>query len=153
MSRKPTASDAQLILQLYDLRREAEMRKARNWWLVNFWPMTADEFMKVATGLGTEENAWFRQVAGYWDMAASLVLHGILHPDLFLEGGSSGEMVFLFAKIQPILKEVREKMQAPGLFLNVEKVIMGSKTGRDRLKIIGARVQARRKAMAEAKAS
>jgi hypothetical protein len=31
MARKPTAEDARLILQLYDLRREAEMRKARHW--------------------------------------------------------------------------------------------------------------------------
>jgi len=151
---KPTVADAQLILKLYDLRREAEMRKARSWWLVTFWPMTADEVVKVASALGTDENAWFRQVAGYWDMAASFVNRGILNADLFLEGGSSGEMVFLFAKIQPILKETREKMNAPTLFRNVEKAIMGSKSGRERLKLIGARVQARRKAMAEgAKAS
>ena len=151
---KPTAADAQLILKLYDLRREAEMRKARSWWLVTFWPMTADDIVKVASALGTDENAWFRQVAGYWDMAASFVNRGILNADLFLEGGSSGEMVFLFAKIQPILKETREKMKAPTFFRNVEKVIMGSKSGRERLKLIGARVQARRKAMAEgAKAS
>ena len=50
---KPTAADAQLILKLYDLRREAEMRKARNWWMVTFWPKSADDFMKVATALGT----------------------------------------------------------------------------------------------------
>ena len=151
---RPTAADAQLILKLYDLRREPEMRKARSWWLVTFWPMTADDIIKVASALGTDENAWFRQVAGYWDMAASFVNRGILNADLFLEGGSSGEMVFLFAKIQPILKETREKMKAPTLFGNVETVIMGSKSGRERLKLIGARVQARRKAMAEgAKAS
>ena len=52
MSRKPTATDAQLILQLYDLRREAEIRKARKWWTVNFWPNTAEDFMKVADGAG-----------------------------------------------------------------------------------------------------
>ena len=151
---RPTAADAQLILKLYDLRREPEMRKARSWWLVTFWPMTADDIIKVASALGTDENAWFRQVAGYWDMAASFVNRGILNADLFLEGGSSGEMVFLFAKIQPILKETREKMKATTLFRNVEKVIMGSKSGQERLKLIGARVQARRKAMAEgAKAS
>ena len=150
MPTKPTAADAQLILQLYDLRREAEMRKARNWWLVNFWPQTADDFIKVATALGTQENNWLRQVAGYWDMAAALVLHGTVHPDLFLEGGVSGEMVFLYAKLQPILKDLREKMQSPGLFSNVEKVIMSSETGRERLKTIEARVAARRKMMAEA---
>ncbi len=149
MAKKPTASDAQLILQLYDLRREAEMRKARNWWLVDFWPNTPEDFIKVSSAMGTQENAWFRQVAGYWDMASSLVVHGTIHPDLFLEGGFSGEMFFIFAKIQPMLKELRAKMQSPGLFRNVENVIMSSKAGRERLKLISSRVASRRKAMAE----
>ena len=52
MSKKPTAADAQLIIQLYDLRREAEMRKARNWWFGEFWPQNADDFLKVAVGHG-----------------------------------------------------------------------------------------------------
>ena len=150
MANSATAADAQVILQLYDLRREAEMRKARNWVLVTFWPQTADDFIKIANNLGTQENAWLRQVGGYWDMAAAMVLHGAIHPDLFVEGGVSGEMFFIYAKIQPILKELREKMQSPGLFSNVEKVIMGSKAGRERLKTITARVEARRKAMAKA---
>jgi len=150
MPKKPTAEDAQLILQLYDLRREAEMRKARNWWLVEFWPQTADDFIKVATALGTQENNWLRQVAGYWDMAAALVLHRTIDSDLFLEGGVSGEMFFLYAKLQPILKDLREKMQSPALFSNVEKVIMSSTTGRERLKMVEARVAARRKMMSEA---
>jgi hypothetical protein len=153
MAKKPTAADAQLILQLYDLRREAELRKARNWWVVTFWPQTADDFIKIATALGTQENNWLRQAGGYWDLAAALVLHGTIHPDLFLEGGSSGEMFFMYAKILPILKELRDKMQSPGLFSNVEKVIMSTKAGRERLKTITARVESRRKAMAEAKAS
>jgi len=149
MAKKPTPADAQLILELYDLRREAELRKARNWWVVDFWPNTADDFLKVAWAMGTQENAWFRQVSGYWDMASSFVVHGALHPDLFLEGGFSGEMFFIFAKIQPILKELREKMQSPGLFRNVETAIMGSKAGRERLKMTSTRIAARRKAMAE----
>jgi hypothetical protein len=69
---------------------------------------------------------------------------------LFAEGGVSGEMFFLYAKMQPILKDVREKMQSPGLFSNVEKVIMQSEAGRERLKTVSTRVAARRKAMAEA---
>ncbi|HUE51810.1 MAG TPA: hypothetical protein VMO80_05695 [Terriglobales bacterium] len=150
MSKEPTATDAELILKLYDLRREAEMRKARDWWVVKFWPQTADDFIKVANALGTQENNWLRQVGGYWDMAAALVLHGTIHPELFVEGGVSGEMFFLYAKMQPILKDVREKMQSPGLFSNVEKVIMQSEAGRERLKTVSARVAARRKAMAEA---
>ena len=150
MSKKPTAADAELILKLYDLRREAEMRKARDWWVVKFWPQNADEFVKIANALGSQENNWLRQVGGYWDMAAAMVLHGAINSELFLEGGVSGEMFFLYAKIQPILKDVREKMQSPGLFSNVEKVIMSSKTGRERLKMVSARVATRRKALAEA---
>ena len=147
---KPTSADAGLVLKLYDLRREPEMRKARNWWLVTFWPQSADEFIKIANALGTQENNWLRQVGGYWDMAASLVLHGTINAELFLEGGISGEMVFLYAKCQPFLKELREKMQSPGLFRNVEQVILGSKAGRERLKLVSARVEARRKAMTQA---
>ncbi len=64
MPKKPTPADADLILKLYDLRREAEIRKARNWWLADFWPETADDFMKIAQALGTQENNWLRQVGG-----------------------------------------------------------------------------------------
>ena len=76
MAKKATAEDARLVLKLYDLRREAEMRKARHFMTAEFWPKDADEFIKVANALGTQENAWLRQVGGYWDMAAALVLHG-----------------------------------------------------------------------------
>ena len=146
---KATAADAQLILKLYDLRREAELRKARNWWLGTFWPQTADDVIKVANAFGSQENNWFRQVAGYWDMAAALVLHGTINPNLFVEGGISGEMFFIYAKLQPFLKELRQKMQS-----NVEKVATGSKAARDRLKWVTGRVEARRKDMvAGAKAS
>jgi hypothetical protein len=69
MSKKATASDAQIVMHLYDLRREAEMRKARSWWLGEFWPQSADDFMKVAGAMGTQENNWLRQVGGYWSMA------------------------------------------------------------------------------------
>jgi hypothetical protein len=62
-------------------------------------------------------------------------------------------MFFIFAKIQPMLKELRQKMQSPGLFRNVENVIMSTKAGRERLKLVSGRVASRRKAMAEAKAS
>lgn len=149
MSQTPTTADAELILKLYDLRREAEIRKARNWWL-GFWPESADEVLKIAMALGTQENAWMRQVGGYWEMAASFVLHGTLNRDLFLEGSFSGEMFFIFAKIEPFLKEVREKTQNPNVFGNVEKVIMTSKGGPERLKQTQERIAAVRKAAAKA---
>ncbi|MGH9500769.1 MAG: DUF4760 domain-containing protein [Terriglobales bacterium] len=149
MPNTPTTADAELIIKLYDLRREAEIRKARNWWL-GFWPESADDILKVAKALGTQENAWLRQVGGYWEMATSFVLHGALSRDLFLEGSFSGEMFFTFAKIEPFLKELREKMQNPKLFGNVEKVIMTSQGGPERLKQTQQSQAAMRKAKAAA---
>ena len=153
MSKKATASDAQLILQLYDLRREAEMRKARNWWIGEFWPQSADDFLKVAFAMGTQENNWLRQVSGYWSMAASFVLHGAVSEELFIQPAVSGEMVFVFAKVQPFLKELREKSGDPQLFGNIEKVITGSKFGRERLKLTLKRVETMREKRTLAKAS
>src|ERR1700689_2870985 len=113
-NKKMTHADAQLILQLYDLRREAELRKARNWITGEFLPHSADDFMKVLYARGTDENAWLRQVTSYWDMVAGIVLHGGLHEDLFFSPGmGSNEMLFIFAKVYPFLKEIREKMQSP----------------------------------------
>ena len=149
MPKKPTPADAKLILKLYDLRREAEIRKARNWWLVDFWPETADDFMKVAQAFGTQENAWLRQVAGYWELAASLVIHGAVNETLFLEPAFSGEMFLIFAKLHPFLKNVREKMQNPRMLANIEKVIMKSKATQERLKLVEQRLAARRKQMKE----
>jgi hypothetical protein len=141
MAKKPTAADAQLILQLYDLRREAEMRKARNWWAADFFPENADEFVKVARAMGTQENNWLRQVSGYWGLAASFVLQGVLNEELFLQPGFSGEMFLIYAKLQPFIKELREKTGDPHVFLNVEKVITHTKWGRDRLQFMLKRVE------------
>jgi hypothetical protein len=149
MPKKPTTADAELILKLYDLRREAEIRKARNWWFVNFWPENADDFMKIALAAGTQENNWLRQVAGYWELAASLVVHGTLNETLFLEPAFSGEMFLIFAKIHPFLKEVREKTQNPRMLANVENVIKKSKASRERLNFVEQRMAARRKQMKE----
>ncbi|MGA2263084.1 MAG: hypothetical protein ABSH28_16835 [Acidobacteriota bacterium] len=152
MPKKPTAADAELILKLFDLRREAEIRKARNWWFVDFWPDNADEFMKIAMAAGTRENNWLRMVGGYWDLAASLVVHGALNEALFLEPSFSGEMFLVFGKIHPFLKELREKTQNPHMMANIETVIKKSKAGRDRLKFFEQRLAARRKMMKEAAA-
>jgi len=152
MSSTPTTADAELIVKLYDLRREAEIRKARNWWL-GFWPESADDILKIATALGTQENAWLRQVGGYWEMAASFVLHGTLNRDLFLEPGFSGEMFVFFGKVEPFLKEVREKMQNPAIFGNVEKLIATSEGGPERLTQTQERIAMLRKAAQSVKAA
>ena len=150
MSKKPTSADAELILQLYDLRREAEIRKARNWWLVTFWPENAEDFMKVGSAMGTQENNWLRQAAGYWSMSASLVLSGAINQELFLDPSVSGEMFFIFAKVKPFLGELRTKMKNPRMFANIEKLINSTKQGREWLKYVEGQVAARRDAMAKA---
>lgn len=152
MSITPTTADAELIMKLYDLRREAEIRKARNWW-IGFWPESADDILKIATALGSQENAWLRQVGGYWEMAASFVLHGTLNRELFLEPSFSGEMFVIFGKVEPFVKELREKMQNPAIFANVEKLIATSEGAPARLKQTQERLAMFRKAAQSAKAA
>jgi hypothetical protein len=151
MAKKATAADAQLILQLYDLRREAEMRKARHWWVGEFFPQSADDFLKVAWAMGTPENNWLRQVGGYWGMASSFVLQGVLNEELFLQPACSGEMFLMFAKVYPFLKDLREKMGDPQSFRNIEKVITSTKWGRERLQFSIKRVETMRQKAAERK--
>jgi hypothetical protein len=153
MAKRPTSADAELILKLYYLRRETEMRKARQWWLGEFFPENADDFLKVAWAMGTQENNWLRQVGGYWSMAASFVLQGALNEELFIQPAVSGEMYFLLAKVHPFLKELREKLGDPHFFGNIEKLVMRSKFGRERLKFTLKRVETLRQKRAERKTS
>jgi hypothetical protein len=152
MPKKPTAADAQLILQLYDLRREAEMRKARNWWFTGFWPRNADDYLKVATAMNTQENNWLRQVHGYWAMAASFVALGALNEELFLKPSVSGEMFLILAKVYPFLKELREKLGDQNVYVDIEKVATHTKWGRDRLQFMIKRVEMMREKAAANKA-
>jgi hypothetical protein len=144
MPRKPTIEDARLILELYNLRREAELRKARQWWLMTFLPKSADDFVRVATAMGSEENNWLRQVGSYWGIAVSFVLNGVVSEKLFFQLAFCGELYFIFAKVRPFLKEIREKMNNPELFLNMEKAILGSKIARAQFAKVEARVTAMR---------
>jgi hypothetical protein len=145
MPKKPTSDDAQLILQLYDFRRETEMRKARTWW-ATFSPRSADDVIQVMNNSSSQENAWFRQVSGYWDMASVLVLSGALNEDLFTD--INGEMWFIYAKVSPFIEELRKKSQRPQLFARIEKLAKKSKVGRERLKTMENQFAARRKAVA-----
>ena len=150
MAKKATIADAQLIVQLYDLRRESEMRKARNWWAGEFFPQNADDFLKVAWAMGTQENAWLRQVGGYWGMVASFVNQGALNEQLFLAPGFSGEMFLIYAKIHPFIKELRVKLNDPNAFRELETAAMRTKWGRDRLQFMIQRVAAMREKLASA---
>ena len=152
MSKKATVADAQLIVQLYDLRREAEMRKARHWWGMDFFPQNADDFLKIAWAMGTQENNWLRQVGGYWGMVASFVNNGALNEDLFLAPGFSGEMFLIYAKIHPFVKDLRQKLNDPNAFKDVETAVTRTKWGRDRLQFMIKRVETMREKRAQLKA-
>ncbi|HYL83071.1 MAG TPA: hypothetical protein VE263_02460 [Candidatus Angelobacter sp.] len=141
MAKKPSVDEARLILELYNLRREPELRKARQWWLVTFWPKSADDFMKVAMDFGSQENNWLRQVGSYWGIACTFRLNGIVSEKLFFEPAFCGELYFMFAKVRPFLKEIREKAKNPELFLLSEKAIYGSKVGRTFFEKVEPRVK------------
>jgi hypothetical protein len=150
----PTHADAELILKLYDARREPELRKARQWWTGTFWPESADDIVKIIRSGGSQENNWLRQVLGYWSMVTSFVSHGVLNEDLFYEPSCSGEMFVIYAKVEPFVKELREKLQNPLLLANIEKMVKSEK-GQERYKVAQRNVENMRKARAEnlAKAS
>jgi hypothetical protein len=151
MAEKATAQDAQVVMQLFDLRREAEMRKARKWFMEEFWPQSADDFMKVGNAFPSQHNSWLRQVGGYWDMAAALVLHGAVNQELFLQPGISGEMFFVFAKVYPFLSDLRQKMNNPDAFANIERVATGSEVARKRLERMVTMMAQRRETLAKKK--
>jgi len=145
---KATAEDAQIILRLYELRRETEMRKARAWFSA-WWPREAHDVVRVIQGADPLENAWFRQVSGYWDMAASFVLRGVLNEELFFDSGE--EMWFFLAKLHPFLKEVRETTNSPDLYRRIETLATQSRAGRACLEMWLKRAEARRISTAAAK--
>jgi hypothetical protein len=134
-----TYQDAHLILELYELRREERMRAAREWFLQKFSPRTLDDIRALAGG--TPENASYRMVTTYWDMAASFVAHGILDADLFLESG--GEMLVVWAKLEALVPDIRREIN-PRFLGNVEKVVTGSESAEERLKPLRERFAAAR---------
>ncbi len=137
-SRKATAADAELCMKLYDLRREAEMRKARDFVNYQFQPQSVDDILKLMQANGTKENAWARQVFSYWENAASFLLNGIVHPALFFTW--NGEMVYVYAKFKPFLAEFRKATENPGFFAGAEKAITASPEARKRVLMIQKRL-------------
>jgi len=132
--RKATAADADICMKLYELRREAEMRKARDFVNFQFRPKGIDDVITLMQAMGTQENAWLRQVLSFWENAASLLLNDVVHPDLFFAW--NGEMVFTYAKFQPFLKELRQKMEHPTFMAGVEKAVRSSPETRKRVAMI-----------------
>src|SRR6185436_14304208 len=119
---------ADLLLKLYDLRREEKMRQAREW-IFMFNPTSADDYWK--TMMDPQVGGYLRMVTSYWDMAASFVNHGAIDAEMFND--TVGEHIMVFAKVEPILAELREKFENPEAFKNLEKVILDSPNGAEKL--------------------
>ena len=150
MPNPATPKDAEFILQLYDLRREAEMRKARSFIGGEFWPESIADIEKLMADMRSPQNAWFRQVTSFWEMAASLVLHGCIHEQLFVE--NAAEMFFIYAKLRPFLKDFREKFESPDFLSNMEKVIQRTPEARAKAEAFEKRITRFRARVAAAKA-
>jgi hypothetical protein len=144
------AEDAELILKMYDLRREPVMRAARKYVVSEFWPQNYDEFKAVVTGYGTEPNAWFRQVLTYWNMIAAIVLRGAVNEQLFFE--TNTEPYFLWAKFGEYIPQIRKEQIDPVFLSHLEK-LASKPAAKKRIKALQERLVARRaQAAAAAKA-
>ncbi len=123
------AESADLILKLYDLRREKKMRKARNW-IFGYNPTSVEDYMQ--TMMDPEVGGYLRMVVSYWDMAATMVNQGAIDAELFNQ--TNGEHIMVFAKIEPILAEMRKFWEMPEMLANLEKVIMDRPDGAEKVK-------------------
>ena len=127
--------EADLILKLYELRREATMRAARDWYFREFHPQSGDDIRSAIFG---EHSAHFRMVTSYWDMAAALVNHGAISIDFFND--ANGEQFGVFSKMEPVLEEARTII-GPGVLANLEKLIDATPDGRARSAAIRERMK------------
>lgn len=118
METKPTNEQAQLHLQVYDLRREARLRQARDWFQQNYFPQTFDEAMRIAP-MGSESMTFVGMVIGYWEQACSLLNYGLLHEGLFFE--TSGEFFGVWELLKPVVPEFRKRFGDPLMLSNLEK--------------------------------
>ena len=110
---------AELILRLYELRREEKMREARTW-IISFFPESFEDVM--AAVIDEKTSAYFRMITTYWDMAAGFVNRGAIDEDMFLD--SSNEAWVVFSKIQPYLEQYRERSAMPMYLKQLEDLLM-----------------------------
>lgn len=135
--------DADLILKLYDLRRETTMREARNWFFT-FNPTNVGEYMEAMMG---PSSGYLRMVVSYWDMACTLVNHGAIDEAMFNE--ANGEHLFVFAKIEPILADMRQQWNAPEMLKNYEALVRRVPDNEKKLAEIRERIKMIQGMMAE----
>jgi hypothetical protein len=117
MSTKPTYEQAQLHLQVYDQRREAKLRQARDWFFKNYQVASLDDAMRVAP-MGSETGAFASMVISYWEKACALLNYDLLHEDLFFE--TSGEFFGVWEMVKPVVPAFR-RFVAKTFCVNLEK--------------------------------
>ncbi len=118
MATNPTYEQAELQLKIFDLRREARLRQARDWFARSYFADTLDEALRIAP-MGSEEGAFFMMVISYWDQACAYLNHGLLHEDLFFE--TNGELFFIWERVKPTIPEGRQRFSNPLFLANLEK--------------------------------
>jgi hypothetical protein len=136
--RKPSHADAELLLRLYEIRREPELRQARKWFLTEFRPGAWSE-IKARYLSHTDEDRWFRMTISYWEMVGTLMAHGVLHPDLFYD--HTGEDVVSWERCKSWIADARADIR-PTYLYHFERMVVGHVAFR-------ARVNAAREALAK----
>jgi hypothetical protein len=116
---RPSYQDADLILRLYEMRREPRMREARRWFASHFKAKTMEEY-NVTCPPGSEPNASFRMLTSYWEMAVSFVAMGVLNQELFFQ--SNREFLFVWERIRDVAPEYRKAVASPVEWKNLETV-------------------------------
>lgn len=128
-------AEADLILKLYDLRREPLMREARNWFAM-FDPQSPADFLEVLT---SDKSGHYRMVISYWDMACSLVNNGAIDAQMFND--ANGEHFFVYAKMEPFIPALREQWGAPQFLAQLEKVVKALPNYETRLAAVRERIK------------
>src|SRR4051794_22005181 len=131
---KSKYKDADLILKLYDLRREKTMRDARSWFFT-FNPKGKEDFIDVLTG---DKSGLYRMVISYWDMACSLVNNGAIDAEMFND--ANGEHIFVYAKMEPFIPMLREQLGSPTFLAHLEKTVKAIPDYEQRLATIRERM-------------
>lgn len=154
MASKPTHEQAQLHLQVYDLRREPRLRQARDWFQQNYFAETLDDAMRIAAP-GTEHGNFVGMVIGYWEQACALLNYGLLNEDLFFE--TSGEFFGVWELLKPVAPQFRQQFKDPNMLLNLEKAAQRYEAWQERrapgnIAVMRQWMQQERKKAASAKA-
>jgi len=118
-AKKPTQAQAQLQLQLYDLRREAKLRQAREWFAQNYFVDSWEDHSRIAP-FGSQEGTYWGMVLSYWDQACALLNHGLLHEQLFFE--TTGEFFAVWERAKPAIPAIRKTFHQKHFLANLERV-------------------------------